>query len=97
MDWTEFGSKAYELPISRSVESLRSKRIISDETADLIDDLLSLRNRVAHTFLEPTKEAAEDYTLSCRKVMTRMVSEEGAWEDVQKLAKHWDEQTKIKK
>jgi hypothetical protein len=89
--------EAYELPVSRSVECLRSRRIISDETADLIDELQRLRNRVAHTVLEPTKEAAEDYTLSCRKVMTRMVSEEGAWEDVQKLAKDLDEQTKIKK
>ena len=68
-------------PIPSLIRRLIGIGVISPSTADSIKDLRRLRNQVAHTQIEPTREAAENFADSCWKVEKRLVEEEAAWHE----------------
>jgi hypothetical protein len=73
-------NKANGLPITMLLHELNRLGIISTETADSVRDLQKLRNQVAHTQIEPTREAAENFSASCGKVQKRIAEEEAVWQ-----------------
>lgn len=66
---------------SKLINRLVEIGVISPSTAESIKDLRALRNQVAHTQIEPTKEAAENFADSCWKVEKRIIEEEAAWQE----------------
>lgn len=68
-------------PVPSLIRRLVGIGVISPSTAESIKDLRTLRNQVAHTQIEPTREAAENFADSCWKVEKRIVDEEAAWQE----------------
>jgi hypothetical protein len=72
--------------VTQLLGRLLSAKVISEQTSAVIQDLRRLRNEVAHSKFEPSREAAENYEASCIQVLTRISEEEAAWqEEVQRI------------
>ncbi len=54
--------------------------VLSSQTIAIVKALSSLRNQVAHSRFEPTKEAGDQYADSCWKIEKRIGEEEAAWQ-----------------
>lgn len=60
--------------------ALQSDGVLSSSTLNLVGELHALRNQVAHDGkFEPSREAAESYSVSCQSAIRRMHQEEAAW------------------
>lgn len=77
---THGNDKAETEVVSPLLDRLASQKVLSQETVNLIQELRTLRNRVAHSQFEPTREAGEDYAATCWKVEQRIAEEEMAWQ-----------------
>lgn len=76
---SKLGIKTRNLTIAAVLHELNRFGVISDATADSVKDLQKLRNLVAHSQFEPTRESGENFAASCLKVENRIGEEEAAW------------------
>lgn len=69
-----------KMPFIEVLRHLQELLVLSPEVAALIRDLRKLRNQVAHSQIEPTTSAAEDFAQTCASVNERIAEEHHAWE-----------------
>lgn len=62
------------------LDQLHSQKVLSEDTLTLVMGLRHLRNAVAHSTSEPSKEAADNYANGCWAVERRIADEEMAWQ-----------------
>lgn len=76
---SKLGLKTRNLTIAAVLQELGKFGLISTATADSVKDLQKLRNLVAHSQFEPTRESGENFAASCWKVEKRIGEEAAAW------------------
>ncbi len=74
------------------LDQLHNQQVLSEDTLVVVMGLRKLRNAVAHSTSEPSKEAAENYANGCWAVEKRIADEELAWQlSMRKLVEGWQE------
>ena len=63
------------------LDALLSQGVMSEQTAKIVVELLELRDRVTRMEYEPPKSISDDFSVACEKVLSRIESEENAWQE----------------